>query len=114
MEGAPIGEIGETMGNYPALHEVTMYQARCTNCGHIETEYGDFNAWGDPDTPRHDVVENLDWFEVFKDGAAEMLLCPDCQHCEVCGSPRAYGIDDHLVCDEHEDHDFTQGGTDGT
>ncbi|NKV12611.1 hypothetical protein GS909_20005 [Rhodococcus hoagii] len=40
------------------------------------------------------------------------LLCPDCQKCDVCKSPHAYEVDDHLVCQDHEDHDFTanEGG----
>lgn len=33
-------------------------------------------------------------------------LCRGCQVCEVCGSGDAYDIDDHLVCEDHEDHDF--------
>lgn len=96
-------------------HEVIMYQARCTNCGYIEDDYGDFSAWRDPDAPRNDVVENRDWFERWivdekKDGVVqshlEELLCPKCQECEVCQSDSAYSIGDHLVCGDHEDHEF--------
>lgn len=106
------------MTNYEPIHEVTMYQARCTSCGIIEDDYGDFSAWGDPDTPRNDVVENRDWFERWsyvpnptpenprgRIGTLEELLCPNCQKCEVCGVA-AHDVDEHLVCGDHEDHKF--------
>lgn len=36
------------------------------------------------------------------------IVCPDCLVCEVCGEKEngAYEVDDHLVCGEHEDHEF--------
>jgi hypothetical protein len=93
--------------SFPPLNKVTMYQARCTTCGYIETDYGDFSAWEQPDIPVTDVVENIGWFVRYDNSFDPVeLLCLDCQSCEVCGSDRAYEHDDHLVCDEHEGHDF--------
>lgn len=94
--------------NFEPVHEIAMYQARCTSCGYIVEEYGDFSAWGDPDTPRNDVVENCEWFERFENGELLYLLCPKCQKCDVCGADDAHDVngDDHLVCVDHEDHDF--------
>lgn len=106
---------------YDPIHEITMYQARCTGCGHIEDDYGDFTAWTDPGTPIEDVVENRDWFAKWRpvkhgtlDQELELLLCPECQHCEVCQSEFAYSVDGHLVCEDHEDHNFKEdAGDDG-
>jgi hypothetical protein len=107
-----------TKRNFDPEHRVDMWQARCTNCGYIETDYGDHAAWSDADIPRTQVVENWDWFERWvidsrENGKVEShleeLLCPDCQECEVCGGKHAYcaNDDEHLVCEEHEDHDFS-------
>lgn len=96
-----------TERNFAPIHEVTMYQARCTSCGYVETEYGDFAAWADEDTARNDVVE-AGWFEKFEDGQLVDLLCLSCLKCDVCGAVDARDVndDEHLVCAEHEDHDF--------
>lgn len=98
-----------TERNYEPLHEVTMYQARCTDCGTIEDDYGDFSAWADPDIPRNSVVENDGWFERFEGNQLVALLCPKCQKCEVCGADDAHDVNDdgHLICGDHEEHDFS-------
>lgn len=108
---------GETSPNYGPVHEVTMYQARCTNCGQIEDDYGDFGALDDSGAAAAAVVDYHGWFADYEctgdvtTAGTEIrqlsaLLCPDCQHCEVCGTGRAYEIDDHLLCPEHEGHEF--------
>lgn len=91
--------------NFEPLHEVTMYQACCTSCGVIETEYGDFSAWGDPSIPVDSVIENAEWFGQYDGHELVALLCPNCQKCEVCGADNAHDIndDDHLVCADHEE-----------
>jgi len=94
--------VGIVIRHYAPLHEVTMYQARCTNCGVTEDEYGDFSCM-DSDMVICWVVENGGWFE-----GSDKLLCPECQRCEVCGSDRAHESDEHLVCEAHEGHDFTE------
>lgn len=107
------------MTNYPSVNEVTMYQARCTTCGVIQDEYGNFSAYGDFQNCLDDVVNNSDWFARWtyipapttdnprnRIGTLEDLLCPNCQRCEVCNSEHCYEHDGHLVCDEHEDHIF--------
>ena len=79
-----------------SIHEVTYYQAKCDGCGYIEDDYGDFSAMAHAES----VFELLDdWATYQRD------LCPDCQKCEVCGE-RGYETGDHIVCDEHEDHNF--------
>lgn len=102
--------------NYAPVHEVTMYQARCTHCGRVETDYGDYTAMGDPHAPIEQVTEFWGWWEVVewtpdpnraevpnaRVGETVELLCPNCQECEVCGA-RAYPLDSHLVCEDHED-----------
>lgn len=93
---------------YEPLHEVTMYQARCTSCGQIEDDYGDFSAWADPDTPVTDVVDNRDWFALYVEGAVKVLLCPECIKCEVCEAEQAYNVGGHLVCEDHEDYDWKE------
>lgn len=94
---------------FSSVHEVTYYQARCTECGRVEDDYGDFSAWGDPEMPHEVVTSHSDWFSPHRVGFV-VLLCPDCQRCEVCGNEQAYEVGDHLVCDEHEDHDFAETG----
>lgn len=96
------------MTKFEPLNEVTMYQARCTSCGTIEDDYGDYSAWGDPDMPVTQVVEN-GWFRRGDDWPPKELLCPDCQRCDSCGAERCYPTEDseHLVCADHEDV-FTQ------
>ncbi|WP_065286685.1 hypothetical protein [Mycolicibacter kumamotonensis] len=104
--------------SFEPVHEVTYYQARCTECGVIEDDYGDYSAWSDAGTAIDNVCDN-DWFAIYEpDGSTTVtgrpaqvltkLLCPQCQHCEVCGNERAYAVDEHLVCEEHEDHEFTE------
>lgn len=97
-----------TTRNFEPEYEVTYYRARCTNCGTVETEYGDFSAMSDV----HDCIETLQscaenaWFARYsyepsptpdcpqrKIVHIEELLCPECQSCEV-------------VCADHEGHDF--------
>ncbi|MFN3005124.1 hypothetical protein [Mycolicibacterium wolinskyi] len=98
------------------LHPVTYYQAECTGCGTIVDDYYEYSAVEDP---IEWVRENLDWFERTRSEPAPTpelpqreichtveLLCPGCQKCEICGAEHAYEVDEHLVCDEHEDHDF--------
>ena len=111
-----------TERNFEPEHRIDMYQARCTNCGHIADEYGDFSAFGDVSS----CIESLEcnsfpWFVRYirlplprtdVPNAVQLeideLLCPDCQRCEVCGLGCAYAMDDHLVCADHEDHDFSK------
>lgn len=94
-----------TERKFEPINEVTMYQARCTNCGTIEDDYGDFSAWGDKDIPVTDVVENQCWLQL---DDTDELLCPACQSCAVCGTGGGYAHDDgkHVVCGDHEDYDF--------
>lgn len=104
------------MSNFEPIHEVTMYQARCTNCGTIEDDYGDYSAWSDAGSPIESVTENDGWFSVWTPNgnltsngypARDLteLLCPKCQKCEVCGADDARDVngEDHLVCVEHEE-----------
>ena len=101
---------------YPSVHEVTYYQARCTKCGYICDDYGDFTAYGDPGSPIEEVTA-AGWFARYvptgrttSTGYPETelseLLCEECQKCEVCRADRAYEVDDHLVCADHEGHEF--------
>lgn len=118
-ETEPLGESPaiDLAPRYPAVHEVTMYQARCTNCGHIEDDYGDYAAWADFATPLEVVTENRGWLAIYKPVASkseyparqlDQLLCPGCQTCAVCGKTPCYPHADgqHAVCGDHEDHDF--------
>lgn len=87
-----------------SVHEVTYYQAKCDGCGHIETDYGDYTAWGEPEV----VFEGLEeWLVGIGD---DPDYCPSCvanMRCEVCGSAAyTYVVDGHKVCEDHEDHDF--------
>lgn len=102
-----------------SIKEVTYFIAVCDGCKE-DADYGDFTAWGDSSSAVEMAGE--DWFErtkVVKEippcedhplGQKIIetveLLCPACQKCEICGES-GYQMDDHLVCDEHEDHDFT-------
>ncbi|QFG09087.1 hypothetical protein I5J49_gp59 [Mycobacterium phage ThulaThula] len=116
----PLGEapdLGEP--RYPMSAEVTFHRARCTKCGYIETDYGDFGAMSDAGSAIDHVLD-AEWFgrsaptgELVDIGGRMVrrhqlveLICPDCQRCEVCGTAKAYPIDEHLVCAEHEDHEF--------
>lgn len=92
------------------IHEVTYYQAKCDGCGTVEDDYGDYTAFGDPGTVIDHVLD-ADWFRKVAADGAETLLCPECQRCEVCESKHAYPVDDHLVCEDHEDHDFPAVGS---
>lgn len=85
---------------YPAVEAVTYYQARCTTCG-TRAEYDEFTAFGDAGTAIERATEECEWWSQDTE-----LLCRDCQKCEVCQAPRAYDIGDHLVCVDHEDHEF--------
>ncbi len=82
-----------------SIREVAMYRAECDVCS--EGVEGEFYAWTDRDSAVADV-EAFDWFT-----ASGRLVCPDCMKCEVCGG-RGYPDDDHLVCEDHEGHDFTK------
>ncbi|UVK59820.1 hypothetical protein SEA_ALEEMILY_80 [Gordonia phage Aleemily] len=105
-------------------HRVDMWQAKCTGCGYIETEYGDYSGWGDPAGAVEQVVDG-DWFQrevVTKVIPADdsypyerkvyrtvELLCLECvakSKCEVCDEADVYPVDGHLVCEDHEGHDF--------
>lgn len=125
-ETEPLGEspaIDTTAPKYQPVHPVTYYQARCTSCGVIATDYGDFGALSDGGTAIEYARDYCDWFERVREEAAPTpenprrriahtveLLCKACQRCEVCGSDRAYVIDDeHLVCADHEGHEFEGG-----
>lgn len=101
-------------------HAVTYWQARCTKCGHICDEYGDYTAFGDAESAIEHVTDCGEWFSRWtyepaptadnpraRIGDLVELLCEDCQQCEVCGSKTAYEHDDHLVCADHEGHDFS-------
>lgn len=106
----------------PGTHQVPSWQAKCTSCGTINEDYYDFSAWHDPEGAIEFVRDNLDWFERTRSEPSPTtdmpnrvivhtveLLCPDCQHCEVCRAEKAYPSPDggeHLVCDQHEGHDF--------
>lgn len=94
-----------TVRNFEPLHQVAMYQARCTNCGVVEDDYGDFAAWSDPDMPVTQVVENYCWAQL---AGTDELLCPQCQSCAVCGHLPGFAHEDgkHVVCADHEVHDF--------
>lgn len=103
---------------FEPLHPITMYRAGCTSCGTVVDDYGDYSCM-DADAAMSYVCESLGWFEVTRREPAPTpeipnhavvhtveLLCPDCQRCEVCRAHQAYEIDDHLVCQDHEDHNF--------
>ncbi|MBI3226605.1 MAG: hypothetical protein HYZ39_16280 [Mycolicibacterium cosmeticum] len=118
-ETEPLGESPaiDIAPSYSAVHEITMYQARCTNCGHIEDDYGDFAAWTEFQTSLEIVTENRGWLAVYKPldskfgelvRQLDQLLCPECQTCAVCGKTPCYPHDDgqHAVCGDHEDHEF--------
>lgn len=109
-----------TTRNYDPEHRVDYWQARCTNCGHICDDYGEFAAFGDADQAIEQVTAWLDWYSRWtytpnptpdnprgRTATLVELLCPNCQECEICESKNAYDIDDHLVCEDHEDHDFS-------
>ncbi len=106
------------MTNFSYEHRIDMYQARCTTCGYIETEYGDYSGFGDV-MSCVEFLEDCEWFARYRHEPkptpdnpraivvhVEELLCPKCQRCEVCGAEHAYEVNDHLVCEEHEGHEF--------
>lgn len=100
------------------VKEVTFYSVFCDRCKE-GYEGGEFTAWGEESHAIDDAVEYADWFarwvpngKLTSNGypahdLAE-LICPGCQKCEVCGSDDAYEANDHLVCQGHEDHDFSR------
>jgi hypothetical protein len=111
-----------TKRNFDPEHRIDMWQARCTNCGYVETDYGDYAAWADRETPYEHVVD-AGWFGRWsyrpnptldnprgRIGTLEELLCEDCQECEVCEAKPASDVngDEHLVCAEHEEHAFDE------
>ncbi|AEL98217.1 hypothetical protein PBI_BIGNUZ_54 [Mycobacterium phage BigNuz] len=119
---APLGEAPE-LGEprYPMSAEVTCYRARCTKCGYIETDYGEFGAMHDEGSAIDHVLDAYDWRGRTEETGELVelrpgrfvqrrqlveLICPNCQRCEVCGTAKAYPIDEHLVCEQHEGHDF--------
>ena len=71
-----------------------------------------------------DATNNGEWFDRFRlvrieppteDYPREQrvyetveLLCRKCQTCDVCGDSEAYEMGDHLVCEDHEDHEFPE------
>lgn len=65
-----------TVRNYDPVKVVAFYQARCTNCGKVCDDYGDYSAWGDQGTPVTEVVDCHDWIEIDE---TDELLCPACQ-----------------------------------
>lgn len=106
-----------------AFKEKTFYQAVCDKCGE-EYEGGEFQWWYDQDQAADNARDDSGWFErkrVIKRlppsathpiGSTVYqtveLICDSCQTCDVCGTKPAYELDDHLVCEEHEDHVFEE------
>jgi hypothetical protein len=98
-----------TARNFGPLHEVTMYQARCTNCGTIIDDYDDYVAFTEPETVIEWAQDYYFWklTRVFRyKFSGDELLCTECQKREVCQSKPARYDGDHSVCAAHEDHDF--------
>jgi hypothetical protein len=107
-----------------SIKEVSFYVAECDRCGEKHDHY-EFSAWSDHGQAR-DVAVDDGWFdrdrlvrleppsEEFPRGRGFYetveLVCPDCQTCDVCGSKDAWQEDGHLVCEDHEDHDFDAEG----
>ena len=89
------------------FHEVPMFQARCTSCGYIETDYDEFGGFSEPEGAVEFVTEVRAWHRS-DDWPPSELLCVACQKCAVCGADTCYPHDDgqHVVCEHHEDHDF--------
>lgn len=54
------------------IHEVTMYAAKCDECG-IEAEFGDFTCYGDKDSVRTDIHAQ-NW----KVNEDDSCICDDC------------------------------------
>lgn len=109
---------------FAPLYPVTLYQAGCTSCGAVVDDYGDYSCLQDDEAVGY-VCDRLGWFETTRSESTptpEMpnlvtvhtveLLCPDCQRCEVCGAMSPAEIDEHLVCVEHEDYDFSDAPID--
>lgn len=105
---------------------IDAYEIYCDGCGD-QYDSGEFTIWVDADRGIENAVAS-DWFERTESTGSEPpseefprgrsfcttveLLCPSCKTCDVCRAPDAYEVDDHLVCEDHEDHDFTanEGG----
>lgn len=103
---------------------IDAYEIYCDGCG-TQHDSGEFTIWVDASQGVEDAVAS-DWFERTESTGSEPpseefprgrsfcttveLLCPRCKTCDVCRAPDAYEVDDHLVCEDHEDHDFTRGG----
>ena len=88
--------------NFEPLVEVMMYQARCTNCGYVIDDYGDFSCMDDDSVVC--AARDSGWFERTHTEPSprpdnpnavivhtDELLCPDCQTCDVCGAKQNDG-----------------------
>lgn len=107
--------------NYPSVEAVTYWRARCTTCG-TDAQYSEYSAFDNAGSAIEAARDDCEWFERARNEPAPTpdnprrtishtveLLCRDCQRCDVCGADDASVIDEgepHLVCAEHEDHDF--------
>lgn len=109
---------------------MTYYIAVCDRC-QTEAEYCEYTAFGDAGEAVERAEGECDWFErtvvdtVYPPSEEHPrglrsyktieLLCRNCQKCDVCGGDPAYEVDDHLVCEKHENHEFdtTEGEPSG-
>jgi hypothetical protein len=66
--------------NFEPVREVTMYQARCTSCGLVVEEYGDYAGFGDREAPIDFVVDDAEWV---RNWDTDELFCPACAPKEV-------------------------------
>lgn len=99
---------------------IDAYEIYCDDCGdRFESE---FTIWVDAADGIAEAVGS-DWFERTEverkippsvehprgltiERTVE-LICPSCPwRCDVCKEIGAYEVGGHLVCDEHEDHNF--------
>lgn len=102
------------------IREVTFYQAVCDRCGSPHDD-GEYSAWDDGSLAI-EAAADYGWFGRTKVVASSPpdeknpfgrtiletveVVCDSCATCDVCGEKGAYEFDNHLVCDEHEDHEF--------
>ncbi|WP_078344044.1 hypothetical protein [Mycobacteroides chelonae] len=120
--GQPIDRPHGLPRHFEPLRPIAMYQAQCTSCGTVVDDYGDYSCMDDDAVVSY-VCESLGWFEVTRRELSPTpgmptrvivhtveLVCPDCQRCEVCGALNPAEIDEHLVCVNHEDHNFRPVG----
>lgn len=123
-DGQLIAEALQLPERFKPLHPVTLYQAGCTSCGTVVDDYGDYSCM-ESDAAVSYVREVFGWFETVRAEPVPTpgmpgrvilhtveLLCPDCQRCEVCGAVNPVEIDEHLVCLDHEYHDFSDAPMD--